>query len=66
MPCHEKLKERIIQSGLSYNKLSKELGIAKSTVYKKVNGLSDFNIVEAGALSAILDIPPEEIINFFA
>lgn len=63
---HEKLKERMILKGYSYRTLSKTLGIPKSTLYSKLNGRSEFDIVEAGAISSLLDIPPEEIYIFFA
>ena len=63
---HVQLKDRIKQKGYSCRKLSKLLGISNSALYKKLNGYTEFDILEAGAISAILDIPPEEIHIFFA
>ena len=63
---HKQLKDRIRQKGYTYRKLSKLLGLSNSALYKKLNGYTEFDIVEAGAISAILDIPPEDIHIFFA
>ena len=65
MPRLDKLKGRIKEKGRNYEQLSHELGISVSAFNNKVNGRSEFDIVEAGKLSSILDIPPRDIINFF-
>ena len=62
----DKLKGRIKEKGSSYKILSNALGISLSAFNNKVNGRSAFDIIEASELSSILDIPPEEISNFFA
>ena len=61
-----KLKGRIKEKNLSYSSLSKDIGISLSAFSNKMNGRSAFDIVEASRLSSILDIPPEDIIIFFA
>ena len=65
MPKHNKLKGRIREKGTNYTRLAQDLGISVSAFNNKINGRSEFDIVEAGKLSSILDIPPRDIINFF-
>ncbi len=60
-----KLKGRIKEKDLSYFSLSKEIGISVSAFSNKMNGRSAFDIIEAGKLSSILDIPPQDITIFF-
>ena len=61
----DNLKERIKEKNHTYASLSNELNISLSAFNNKVNGRSAFDIIEAGRLSSLLDIPPEDIINFF-
>ena len=65
MPALENLKGRIKEKKISYASLSKKTGISVSALNNKINGRSTFDIVEAGMLSSVLDIPPEEIVYFF-
>ena len=65
MPALENLKGRIKEKKISYALLSKKTGISVSALNNKLNGRSTFDIVEAGRLSSVLDIPPEEIVYFF-
>ena len=65
MPKLAKLKGRIKEKNQSYASLSKAIGISVSALNNKINGRSSFDIIEASRLSSILDISPEEVINFF-
>lgn len=60
-----KLKGRIKEKKMTYSFLSTELGISLSAFNNKINGRSTFDIVEASALSSLLDIPPQEVVIFF-
>ena len=65
MPNLLKLKGRIKEKNQTYFKLADKIGISASAFNNKINGRSSFDIIEASQLSAILDIPPEDIIYFF-
>ena len=65
MPTLERLKGRIKDRNMSYSSLANDIGISLSAFNNKINGRSAFDIVEAGALSSVLDISPEDIVYFF-
>lgn len=60
-----KLKGRIREKGKSYRTIANDIGMSLNAFNSKMNGRSSFDIVEASKISAILEIPPEEIVNFF-
>ena len=65
MPKLNKLKQRIKECDMNYKALASAIGISVSAFNNKINGRSAFDIIEASALSSILDITPQEITIFF-
>lgn len=61
-----KLKGKITEKKKNYRELSHEVGLSLSAFNDKINGYSAFDIVEAGKIAKLLDIPTEEIPYFFA
>ena len=59
------LKGRIREKGTSYRRLAEELGIGVNTLSDKINGFYPFNVSEAEALAALLDIAPGDVVCFF-
>lgn len=53
---HEKLRERMRERGYTAYKLAKELGISKSTMSLKLNGVFDFKWQEVVDISRILGL----------
>lgn len=60
-----KLKGRIREKGTNYRFIAKEIGMALTTFNNKINGYSDFDIIEASKIALLLDIPPDQILYFF-
>ena len=60
-----KLKGRMAEKGLTLDKLAFEVGLSSCTLGKKIRNLAHTTLEEAGALSAILDIPKNEIVDYF-
>ncbi|MBU5227804.1 helix-turn-helix domain-containing protein [Clostridium senegalense] len=54
-----------IRKGYTQEKLSKLLGVTKSSLSRKENGLTPFNCIEVSILKEILKLTPEEIDNIF-
>lgn len=60
-----KFKAKVIEKGLTMECIAHELGINQATLYRKMNGSSDFFRTEIQTLCVLLDITnPIEI--FFA
>ena len=61
-----KLKGKIIEKGFSIGLLADQLGIDKSTLYRKLskNGES-ISIAEANKIAEILELDAKEIISIF-
>lgn len=51
-----KLNERILASGLKKNYIAKALGVAESTLARKINNAQDFRASEINALCDLLGI----------
>lgn len=61
-----KLKGKIVEKGLSVEKVAVKIGIDKSTFYRKLNsGGQNITIKEANLLMRILDLSTDEAISIF-
>ena len=61
-----KLKGKIVESGLSMEILAKKIGINKSTLYRKINGKGNsFSIKEADLIVETLALSQAEAIAIF-
>ena len=60
-----KLKGKIREKGLTYQKLAKKIGISVTSVNYKVNGQNFFNHEEMIKLREILRLTDNEIIEIF-
>lgn len=64
-PPLNKVKGRITELGLTYNKVSEKTGIPVNTLSNKLNGHSLPNIQEVELLIRALNISPEKIAYYF-
>lgn len=64
-PTLNKIKGRITERGESYRSVSQKTGISLNSLSNKINGYSLFDLNEAANICAVLDIPQNEIANFF-
>ena len=62
---YKELKNEIKIKGLKYNYLAEQLNISRTSLYKKLNGITEFTVSEANKLSEILEIPLGSRKNFF-
>lgn len=60
-----KLKGRIIEKNFTMEEIAKAIKISKTSFSYKINNIRDFNLREVDALIKQLDIPAEEIENYF-
>ena len=61
-----KLKGKIVEKGLSIEKVAEIIGIDKSTLYRKLNaGGHDITIGEAHKIYNALDLAPYEAFEIF-
>ena len=59
------LKSVISESGIKQYVLAKSLGISRQSLSKKLNGETQFTIAEATHLCNELQIPRDQIVNYF-
>lgn len=62
---YSKLRGKIRECGLTQEKLAKSVGIHKGTLSAKLNGQYDFTANEMLSIGAALNIPANEIGNYF-
>lgn len=60
-----KLKGKIVECGLSVEKMAKQLGVEASTVYRKMNGESEFTVGEVSKIAAILGLSDDDLTSIF-
>lgn len=60
-----KLKGRIVEMGLSIDKVASGIGINPATMYRKLNGESEFTRDEILALAQVLNLTDGDIISIF-
>lgn len=61
----KKFKAKLIESGLTVTDIAKALGINEATLYRKINGSSDFSRNELTMIKAKLKLSIEEFENIF-
>jgi len=59
------LKAKLVEKSLTLEKTAEKMGITKSTLSKKVNGLCDFKFCEIDDLSTILELSQHDIMRIF-
>ena len=60
-----KLKERIREKGLSVSKTASLIGISKSSLYDKINGICPMTIGDAEKIKEILELSNSEASDIF-
>ena len=60
-----KLKERIREKGLSVSKTASLIGISKSSLYDKINGICSMTIGDAEKIKEILELTNSEASDIF-
>ena len=60
-----KLRGRIIEQGMNYEKIAEIMGISSCTFGKKIRNIARMDLVEAEFLMKILNIPKDEFFDYF-
>lgn len=61
-----KLKGKIVENGLTIDKLAKEIGLDRSTLYRKINNDGEtFSIREANLICSVLGLTGQEATEIF-
>lgn len=60
-----KFRAKIIESGLTIEKLANLLGINAATLYRKINGSSDFSRSEMQIIRQVLNMSPQAMDEIF-
>lgn len=61
-----KLKGKVVENGLTIGKLAKEIGLDKSTLYRKLNNDGEtFTIREANLICSVLGLNGKEATEIF-
>lgn len=61
----EVLKKKLVLSDLTLNDLASFLGVDLSTLYRKLNGSSDFTRIEIQNISSYLKLSSDEVFDIF-
>lgn len=61
----KKLRGRIIEKGLNYEKMAELLNTSSCTFGKKIRDVSSFTLNEVAVMIIALDIPVSEIVDYF-
>lgn len=60
-----KLKAKVIENGLTMEKVAKELDINVTTLYRKINGTSDFTRSEMHKIKDLLNLSIKDAVDIF-
>lgn len=60
-----KLKWKLEDKGYTYDSLTAKIGICKTSIYQKINGISDFRQEEIKKMVNLLNLNDKEIIEIF-
>lgn len=60
-----KLKAKVIENGLTMEKVAKELDINVTTLYRKINGTSDFTRSEMHKIKDLLNLSVKDAVDIF-
>jgi transcriptional regulator with XRE-family HTH domain len=61
----KKLRGKIIERGLNYEKVAECLNVSSCTFGKKMRNISAFTLNEVEVLIKLLNIPVSEIVDYF-
>lgn len=61
----KKLKVAILMAGISHDKIAYQLGIARETLWRKINNITEFKAREIMLLQDILHLSNEERDSIF-
>ena len=65
MYSERKFKEKLVGAGLTVEKLSENIGINPATLYRKINGKSEFTRIEMQIIQNALHLSREELCAIF-
>lgn len=60
-----KLKSRVIESGITVKEIAGEIGVNPATIYRKINGKSQFTADEMIKIKKMLHIDTVSFCNIF-
>ena len=60
-----KLKAKIVEKGLTVEKLAKHIGVTRSSLYRKLNNSQRITIGEVKCIKEALDMTNEEATDIF-
>ena len=59
------LKGKIVEKGLTVEELAKEIGVNKSTLYRKFGDPDTFSVGEVNKIVTALDLTPDNAVAIF-
>jgi len=59
------LKAQLVRKGYTYETISKEIGISKNALWKKITGKNDFKLPEIQKLKSILNLSEDDFNEIF-
>lgn len=60
----ERIKSVMTEAGITRSDMAAESGIPYTTLYRKLNGHTAFNVSEIVAISKVLDVQPSTLVVF--
>lgn len=60
-----KFKARIVEAGFNMEYVAKSIGVNAATLYRKMNGTSDFTRTEIQKLQKVLSLDVEKVVEIF-
>lgn len=60
----ERIKSAITEAGITRTDMASLTGIPATTLWRKINGHTPFNVAEIVAISEVLDVKPSSLIAF--
>ena len=61
----KKLKSKMTEKGLNVEKLAQQIGVDRSSLYRKLNNAEKITIGEASRMKDVLEMTPEEATLIF-
>ena len=58
-------RKRLISAGLSVKEIAKAIGINEATLYRKINGKSDFSRNEMSIIKSVLSLNQDDFESIF-
>ena len=61
-----KLKGKIVEKGMNMSDVANQIGVDRSTLYRKINTQGDnLTVSEVSKIATVLDLSSDEITNIF-